>query len=55
MVDIACSYNMSCSTIGMILKSKNKIMEHVRFFVLYVVCLRQRCIRLCWIMNKPEL
>ena len=30
MVDIACSYNMNCSTIGTILKNKDKIMEHVK-------------------------
>ncbi|XP_069396460.1 tigger transposable element-derived protein 1-like [Delphinus delphis] len=29
-VDIACSYNMNCSTIGTILKNTDKIMEHVK-------------------------
>ena len=30
MVDIAHSYNMNHSTIGMILKNKDKVMEHVK-------------------------
>ena len=30
MVDVACSYNMNCSTISMNLKNKDKIMEHVK-------------------------
>ena len=30
MVDAASSYNMNCSTIGTILKNKDKIMEHVK-------------------------
>ncbi|XP_069397046.1 tigger transposable element-derived protein 1-like [Delphinus delphis] len=30
MVDVACSYNMNCSTIGTTLKNKDKIMEHVK-------------------------
>ena len=34
MVDVACSYNMNCSTISMNLKNKDKIMEHVKSAVL---------------------
>ena len=34
MVDAASSYNMNCSTIGTILKNKDKIMEHVKSAVL---------------------
>ena len=34
MVDVPRSYNMTCSTIGMILKNKDKIMEHVKSAVL---------------------
>ena len=34
MVDIANSYNMNHSTIGTILKNRDKIMEHVKFAVL---------------------
>ncbi|TKC33278.1 hypothetical protein EI555_010008 [Monodon monoceros] len=30
MVDVSHSYNMNHSTIGMILKNKDKIMEHVK-------------------------
>ena len=30
MLDVACSYNMNRSTISMILKNKEKIMEHVK-------------------------
>ena len=30
MVDIACSYNMNCSTINTILKNMDKIMEYVK-------------------------
>ena len=30
MVDIACSYNMSHSTIGMVLNNKDEITEHVK-------------------------
>ena len=30
MLDVACSYNMNRSTISMILKNKDKIMEHVK-------------------------
>ena len=30
MVDIACSYNMNYSTVGMIIKNTDKIMEHVK-------------------------
>ena len=29
-VDITHSYDMNCSTIGMILKNKDKIMEHMK-------------------------
>ncbi|TKC40119.1 hypothetical protein EI555_012282 [Monodon monoceros] len=30
MVDVTRSYNMNCSTIGTILKNKDKILEHVK-------------------------
>ena len=30
MVDLACSYNMNYSTIGIIIKNTDKIMEHVK-------------------------
>ena len=30
MLDVVCSYNMNRSTISMILKNKDKIMEHVK-------------------------
>ena len=33
MVAIAHSYNMNCPAISMILKNKDKIMEHVKFDV----------------------
>ena len=34
MVGCTCSHNINLSTIGMILKNKDKIMEHVKFSVL---------------------
>ena len=34
MLDVVCSYNMNRSTISMILKNKDKIMEHVKSAVL---------------------
>ena len=39
MVDIACSYNMNCSTISisMILKNKDKIKEHMQYAVLMIL------------------
>ncbi|KAB0338670.1 hypothetical protein FD755_025191, partial [Muntiacus reevesi] len=37
MVDIACSYNMNCSTISMILKNKEKIKEHIKSAVLMIL------------------
>lgn len=30
MVDVVCHYKMNCSTIGTILKNKDKIMAHVK-------------------------
>lgn len=30
MVDVACLYNMNCSTTAMVLKNKDKPMEHVK-------------------------
>ena len=37
MVDIACSYNMNCSIISMILKNKDKINEHMQSAVLMIL------------------
>ena len=36
MGDVTCSYNMTHSTIGMILKHDDKIMEHVKSAVLMI-------------------
>ena len=43
MVDIANSYNMNHSTIGTILKNRDKIMEHVKFAVLMLSTIMKKC------------
>ena len=43
MVDVAYTYKTNCLTISMILKNKDKIMEHVKFAVpmMYTIILKK--------------
>ena len=42
MVDVACSYNMNCSTIGTIQKNKDKIIARVRSALLIMLTIIEK-------------
>ena len=52
MVDVACSYNMNSSTIGTILKNKDKIMEHVKSAVPVMSTIISKCGKVMEEMEK---
>ncbi|TEA25720.1 hypothetical protein DBR06_SOUSAS2510164, partial [Sousa chinensis] len=53
MVDVAHSYNMNRSTIGTILKNKNKVMEHVKSAVpMMSTIIAKKCGKLMEEMEK---